>query len=118
MMMMMMMMKLLLMTRTMMIKLMMTYVLDTMTWRVNDAAANAVEDGDMLMMEMTLMPVMIIGSHKQRRRRGRWEKRLLKSELALFQNSSPLFDVVQIFKCWWIFLELNSKGLYLSLKRN
>ena len=93
-MMMMMMMKLLLMTRTMMIKLMMTYVLDMMTWRVNDAAANAVEDGDMLMMEMPLTPVMIIGSHKQRRRRGRWEKRLLKSELALFQNSSPLFDVV------------------------
>ena len=110
-MMMMMMMKLLLMTRTMMRKLMMTYVLDMMTWRVNDAAANAVEDGDMLMMEMTLTPVMIIGSHKQRRRRGRWEKRL-------FQNSSPLFDVVQIFKCWWIFLELNSKGLYLSLKGN
>ena len=33
----------------------------------------------MLMMEMTLTPVMIIGSHKQRRRRGRWEKRLLKT---------------------------------------
>ena len=33
-------------------------------------------------------------------RRRLWRKRLLKSEFALFQNSSIIFYVVQFVKCW------------------
>ena len=43
----------------------------------------------------------------QRRRRLR--KRHLKSEFALPQTLSHLFQLVQFVKCWQIFLELNSK---------
>ena len=35
-----------------------------------------------------------------------------------FQNSSFLFHGIQLLKCSCICLELNSKGLYLSLKTN
>ena len=35
-------------------------------------------------------------------------KRLLESELTLFQTSLVLFHVFQFVKYWWIFLELNS----------
>ena len=35
-----------------------------------------------------------------------------------FQNSSSLFHSIQLLKCLCICLELNSKGLYLSLKTN
>ena len=34
------------------------------------------------------------------------------SEFALLQTLSPLFRLVQFIKCWGIFLDLNSKGLY------
>ena len=40
------------------------------------------------------------------------------SEFTLSQNSSLLFHGVQFGKFWRIFLELNSKRLYLSLKKN
>ena len=43
----------------------------------------------------------------------RWRKPLLKSEFMLFPSSLPLFLVVQLIKCKWIFLELNPKGLCL-----
>ena len=38
-------------------------------------------------------------------------------EFMLFQNSSLLFQVVQLFKCWRIFLEMSSKGLYQSFNK-
>ena len=44
-------------------------------------------------------------------------QRHLKSEYALPQTLSRLFHLVQFVKCWWIFLELNSKGLYQSSLR-
>ena len=43
-----------------------------------------------------------------------WQKRHLKSEVALLQTLSPLFHLVHFVKCWQFFLELNSKRLYLS----
>ena len=52
-----------------------------------------------------------------RGRRRKWQKRLLKSELALFPSSLLLFHVVQFVKCWWSFLELNSKGLFLCYEK-
>ena len=48
----------------------------------------------------------------QRRRQLR--KSHLKSEFALLQTVSRLFQLVQFVKCWQIFLELNSKRLYQS----
>ena len=49
---------------------------------------------------------------QQRRRRQR--KRHLKSEFALLQTLSRLLHLVYFVKCWQMFLELNSKGLYQS----
>ena len=51
---------------------------------------------------------------QQRRRRRRLRKRHLKSEFALLQTLSRLFHLVYFVKCWQMFLELNSKGLYQS----
>ena len=51
---------------------------------------------------------------KQQRRRRRLQKRHLKSEVALLQTLSRLFHLVYFVKCWQMFLELNSKGLYQS----
>ena len=42
------------------------------------------------------------------------EKSHLKSEFALLQTVSRLFQLVQFVKCWQIFLELNSKRLHQS----
>ena len=50
---------------------------------------------------------------KQQRRR-RLQKRHLKSEFASLQTLSRLFHLVYFVKCWQVFLELNSKGLYQS----
>ena len=50
---------------------------------------------------------------KQQRQR-RLQKRHLKSELAPLQTLSRLFHLVYFVKCWQMFLELNSKGLYQS----
>ena len=55
----------------------------------------------------------LIRELKQRRRR-RLRKRHLKSEFALPQTLSRLFHLVYFVKCWQMFLELNSKGLYQS----
>ena len=41
-------------------------------------------------------------------------KRHLKSEFALLQTLSRLFQPVEFFKCWHIFLELSYKRLYES----
>ena len=48
---------------------------------------------------------------KQQRRR-RLQKRHWKSEFAPHQTLSRLFLLVYFVKCWQMFLELNSKGLY------
>ena len=50
----------------------------------------------------------------QQQRRRRLRKRHLKSDFALLQILSRLFQLVQFVKCWQIFLELNSKRLYQS----
>ena len=55
----------------------------------------------------------IVRSLKQQRRR-RQQKRHLKSEFAPLQTLSRLFHLVYFVKCWQMFLELNSKGLYQS----
>ena len=60
--------------------------------------------------------VIIITELKQRRRR-RLRKRHLQSELVLLQTLTRLFHFVYFVKCWQIFLELNSKGLYQSLRK-
>ena len=51
---------------------------------------------------------------RRRRRRRRLRKRHLKSEFALLQTLSRLLHLVYFVKCWQMFLELNSKGLYQS----
>ena len=55
----------------------------------------------------------LIRELKQQRRR-RLQKRHLKSEFAPLQTLSRLFHLVYFVKCWQMFLELNSKGLYQS----
>ena len=58
----------------------------------------------------------VLGSlSKQRRRQLR--KRHLKSEYSLLQTLSRLFHLVQFVRCWWIFLEINFKGLYQSSEK-
>ena len=52
---------------------------------------------------------------QQRPRRPR--KHHLKSEFALLQTLSHLFQLVRFVKCWLIFLELNSKRLYQSSRK-
>ena len=53
-------------------------------------------------------------SELQQQRRRWLRKRHLKSEFALLQTLSRLFHLVYFVKCWQMFLELNSKGLYQS----
>ena len=53
---------------------------------------------------------------KQERRRH-LRKRQLKSVFALLHTLSRVFHHVQFVKCWRIFVELNSKGLYQSSER-
>ena len=55
----------------------------------------------------------IIRKLKQQRRR-RLQKRHLKGEFAPLQTLSRSFHLVYFVKCWQMFLELNSKGLYQS----
>ena len=50
----------------------------------------------------------------EQQRQRRLRKRHLKSEAALLQTLSRLFQLVQFVKCWKFFLELNSKRLYQS----
>ena len=45
------------------------------------------------------------------------QKRHLKSEFTLFQNSSILFNFFSFLKCWQNFLGLNPKGSYLICVR-
>ena len=52
-----------------------------------------------------------------RGRRRKWQKPLLKSEFMLFPSSLLLFHAVEFAKCWWSFLELNSKGLFLCYEK-
>ena len=47
----------------------------------------------------------------------RQRKRHVKNEFSLFQSSSLLFHLPQFVKCWRIFLELNSKGMYPSSEK-
>ena len=53
---------------------------------------------------------------KQQRRR-RLRKRHSKWEFELLQTLSRLFHLVQFVKCWQFFLELNSKRLYGSSRK-
>ena len=65
------------------------------------------------------MPVLgqTILSNRKPNQRRRWRKSLLKSEFTLFQRSLLLFHAIQFVKCSRSFLELNSKGLYLRLRK-
>ena len=56
--------------------------------------------------------VAVVGSKVSIIRRRRLRKRHVKSEVALLQTLSRLLHLVQFIKCWLIFLELNSEGLY------
>ena len=56
--------------------------------------------------------VAVVGSKVSIIRRRRLRKRHVKSEVALLQTLSRLLHLVQFIKCWLLFLELNSVGLY------
>ena len=58
-------------------------------------------------------PLSNIRELKQQRRR-RLQKRHLKSEFSPLQTLSHLFHLVYFVKCWQMFLQLNSEGLYQS----
>ena len=67
----------------------------------------------------TLLPLGVfshphgVDSRELQQQRWRWlQKRHLKSEFALLQTLLPLFHFVYFVKCWQMFLELNSIGLY------
>ena len=69
-----------------------------------------ITSGEMTFGRLERLPNRVL---KQQRRR-RLRKRQLKSEFALLQTLSRLFHFVYFVKCWQMFLELNSKGLYQS----
>ena len=69
-----------------------------------------ITSGEMTFGRLERLPNRVL---KQQRRR-RLRKRQLKSEFALLQSLSRLFHFVYFVKCWQMFLELNSKGLYQS----
>ena len=53
----------------------------------------------------------------EQERSRRLRKRQFKSVFALLQTLSRVFHHVQFVKCWRIFVEFNSKGLYQSSER-
>ena len=58
------------------------------------------------------------GIRELKQQRQWWiQKRHLKSEFPLPQTLLCLFHLVQFVRCWWIFLEFNSKGLYQSSEK-
>ena len=61
-------------------------------------------------------PWRLLLANRELKQQWRWRltKRHLKSEFALLQTLSRLFHLVYFVKCWQMFLELNSKGLYQS----
>ena len=59
-------------------------------------------------------PPSLVNRELKQQRRGRPRKRQLKCVFALLKTLSRLFHFVLFIRCWRIFLELNSKGLYLS----
>ena len=59
-------------------------------------------------------PPSLVNRELKQQRRGRLRKRQLKCVFALLKTLSRLFHFVLFIRCWRIFLELNSKGLYLS----
>ena len=61
-----------------------------------------------------LLKLRSINRELKQQRRRRLQKRHLKSEFAPLQTLSHLFHLVYFVKCWQMFLELNSKGLYQS----
>ena len=69
-----------------------------------------ITSGEMTFGRLERLPNRVL---KQQRRR-RLRKRQLKSEFAPLQTLSRLFHFVYFVKCWQMFLELNSKGLYQS----
>ena len=67
--------------------------------------------------DLTLEKKLHLNRDVKQQRRERLRKRHLKSEFALLQTLSRLFQLVQFVKCWQIFLELNSKRLSKFRKR-
>ena len=59
-------------------------------------------------------PPSLVNRELKQQRRGRLRKHQLKCVFALLKTLSRLFHFVLFIRCWRIFLELNSKGLYLS----
>ena len=57
-------------------------------------------------------PPPLVNRKPKQQRRGRLRKRQLTCVFALLKTLSRLFHFVLFIRCWRIFLELNSKGLY------
>ena len=70
---------------------------------------------DLTYTELTgTLGVWEVNRELKQQRRGQRQKRHLKSEFTPLQTLSRLFHLVYFVKCWQMFLELNSKGLYQS----
>ena len=57
-------------------------------------------------------PLPLVDRELKQQPRRRLRKHQIKSVFALPKTLSPLFHLVLFIRCWRIFLELNSKGLY------
>ena len=57
-------------------------------------------------------PLPLVDRELKQQPRRRLRKHQIKSVFALLKTLSPLFHLVLFIRCWRIFLELNSKGLY------
>ena len=63
------------------------------------------------------VPVLLLNRELKQQRRRRLQKRHSKSEFAPLQTLSRLFHLVYFVECWQMCLELNSKGLYRSSRK-
>ena len=63
----------------------------------------------------SLLRIVPCNINFEQRRRGRLQKRYLKSNVVLLQNLSRLFHFVQFFKCWHFFWSWILKGWKRSL---
>ena len=57
-------------------------------------------------------PLPLVDRELKQQPRRRLRKHQIKSVFALLKTLSPLFHLVLFIRCWRIFLEFNSKGLY------
>ena len=74
-----------------------------------------IESGPTLEQHWRTVKFKPVNRELKQQRRRRLQKRHFKSEFALLQTLSRLLHLVYFVKCWQMFLELNSKGLYQSL---